>query len=121
MEDSIKNEGIAAPKKKAVSNTIPVRVRKATSRAIRTVQSKLNRKQLGRRVTVDDVVTKALSMLTDESLEEIKQSTFSSKDHLELQYQEYCRENGQVTKEKFLEMLLQAGIPTLKNSPIKGE
>ncbi|MBT4761944.1 MAG: hypothetical protein HOO06_09630 [Bdellovibrionaceae bacterium] len=117
MEDSIKNEGIATPKKKVVNNTTPIRVRKATSRTIRTVLNKLNRKQLGRRVTVDDVVAKALTMLTDESLEEVKQSTFSSKDHLELQYQEYCQKNGQVTKEKFLDMLLKAGLPTLKKSP----
>ena len=52
-------------------------------------------------------------LLKDEHFEEIKKKTYSSQDHLDLQYQEYCRVNGQVSKEKFLEMLLKAGLPTL--------
>ena len=43
--------------------------------------------------------------------------TYSSQDRLDLQYQEYCKVNGQISKEKFLEMLLQVGLPQLKGLP----
>ena len=117
MEKSIpiQNAEVATKsKKKPIYSTTPVRVRKATSRGIRTLLNKLNRKPLGRKVTADDLISTALNLLTDGHLEEIKQATYSSKDHLELQYQEYCKVNGQITKEKFLEMLLSAGLPVLQ-------
>ena len=116
MEHSTKNEGVATSKKKVVNNTIPIRVKKATSRTIRTILNKLNKKPLGKKVTVDDVISKALPLLTEKHLEEIKVATYSSKDRLELQYQEYCKVNGHITKENFLEMLLKAGLPVLISS-----
>ena len=103
-------------KKKAIYNTTPIRVRKATSRSIRTLLNKLNRKSLGRKVAADDLISKALDLLTEGHLEAIQKATYSSKDHLELQYQEYCKVNGQITKERFLEMLLSAGLPILQSN-----
>ena len=107
------------PKKKVTYNTTPIRVRKATSRGIRTLLNKLNRKLLGRKVTADDIIFKALDLLTEGHLEAIQRATYSSKDHLELQYQEYCKINGHITKDKFLEILLSAGLPALQNDPQK--
>ena len=104
-------------KKKPTYSTTPIRVRKATSRGIRMLLNKLNRKSLGRKVTADDLISKALDLLTEGHLEAIQKATYSSKDHLELQYQEYCKVNGHITKDKFLERLLSAGLPALKNNP----
>ena len=101
-------------KKKTTYNTTPIRVRKATSRNIRTLLNKLNRKSLGRKVAADDLISKALDLLTEGHLEAIQKATYSSKDHLELQYQEYCKVNGYITKDKFLEKLLSAGLPALQ-------
>lgn len=114
--DQIENEGASAPKKKSTQNTVPVRVRKATARTIKATLNKLNKRPLGRKVTVDDIVAKALPLLTETHLDEIKESTYSSQDRLEIQYQEYCRVHGNTTKEKFLEELLKAGLPVLKNT-----
>jgi|TARA_Y100000034_G_C6848707_1_gene384774 repressor of nif and glnA expression len=116
MEHSNKDEGIATSKKKVVNNTIPIRVKKTTSRTIRTILNKLNKKQLGKKATVDDVISKALPLLTDKHLDEIKEATYSSKDRLEMQYQDYCRKHGNISKETFLEMLLQAGLPVLTST-----
>ena len=111
--EGLTNSKSSGAKKKAVQNTTPIRVKKTTLRSIRQILNRLNKKAHGRKVTTDDVVSKALSLLQDEHFEEIKKMTYSSQDHLDLQYQEYCRLNGQVSKEKFLEMLLKAGLPSL--------
>ena len=102
-------------KKKIVHSTTPIRVKKSTARQIRSFLNKANRKALGRKVTTDDLVSKAILLLEDSHIEEIKSQTYSSQDQLEIQYQEYCRKNGSITKEKFLEILLQAGLPALQS------
>ena len=102
-------------KKKAVQSTVPIRVRKATLRSIRQILNRLNKKAHGRKVVADDVIFRALSLLQNEHFKEIKEMTYSSQDHLDLQYQEYCKQKGQVSKEKFLELLLQVGLPKLKS------
>lgn len=103
------------PKKKVSVTTTPIRVKKATARTIRSLVSKLNRKSLGGKVLVDDIVSKAISLLSEDHLEEIKASTYTSKDRLEIRYKEYCQEHGNITKEKFLEFLLDASFQDLKS------
>lgn len=105
----------SAPKKKPSSNTVPIRVKKSTAKTIRMILNKLNKKQLGRKVIVDDVISKSLPLLLENHLEEIKAATYSSKDRLELKHQEYCKTHGSISKEDFLEKLLQAGLPSLEN------
>ena len=112
--ESLNNSKSVKTKNKAVQSTTPIRVRKTTLRSIRQVLNRLNKKSYGRKVAVDDVVSKALSLLQDEHFEEIKEMTYSNQDHLDLQYQEYCKVNGYISKEKFLGILLQAGLPALK-------
>lgn len=101
-------------KKKSVQNTAPIRVKKTTFRSLRQLLSRLNKKVYGRKVIADDVISRALCLLQDEHFQEIKETTYSSQDRLNLQYEEYCKVNGQVSKEEFLEMLLQVGLPQLK-------
>ena len=105
-------------KKKIVHLTTPIRVKKSTARSIRFILTKINKKQLGRKATIDDVVSKAILLLEDSHIEEIKSQTYSSQDQLEIQYQEYCRKNESISKEKFLEILLQAGLPALQSGSL---
>ena len=107
---------ISKPKKKATANTTPIRVKKTTAKSLKSVLNKLNKKSLGRKVTIDDVVAKALPLLTETHFNEIKEGTYSGEDRLEIRYQEYCRSHGNTSKEKFLEELLKAGLPALQNT-----
>ena len=59
-------------------------------------------------------IAKAIYLLTEGHLEAIQEATYSNQDRLELQYQEYYKLNGHITKDKFLEMLLGAGLPALQ-------
>jgi hypothetical protein len=92
--------------KKSKSNTTPIRVLKTTAKTLKGIVQKLNKKPLGKKIRVDDLILKSLSLLEDEHFEEIKNSTLTNADRLEMKYQEYCRVNGPVSKDEFLGKLL---------------
>lgn len=92
--------------KKSKSNTTPIRVLKTTAKSLKSMVQKLNKKPLGKKIRVDDLILKALSLLEDKHFEEIKNSTLTNADRLEMKYQEYCRVNGPVSKDEFLGKLM---------------
>ncbi|MGE3611016.1 MAG: hypothetical protein AB7I27_15605 [Bacteriovoracaceae bacterium] len=94
--------------KKYQVNTTPVRVTKATAKAIKTMIQKMNKKTYGKKIRPDDLIQKSISLLTDEHLEEIKQSTMTNSDRLELAYQDHCKAHGQISKDEYFGLLLQS-------------
>lgn len=98
--------------KKVQLNTIPIRVHKTTAKNLKTILLKLNKKSLGRKVKHDDLIQKSLTLLNDEHLEEIKQSTLSNSDRLDMAYQEFCKKNGQISKDEYFGLLLKQNSPT---------
>ncbi len=104
-EQQIKVEKVS---KKYQINTTPIRVTKATAKIIKSMIQKMNKKTYGKKIRPDDLIQKSISLLTDEHLEEIKQSTMTNSDRLEIAYQEYCKANGQVTKDEYFGLLLKA-------------
>lgn len=102
-----------------VPHTIPIRIHKSTAKQLRNIASKCNKKVYGRKVRADDIVAAALNLLTDEHLETIKQSTYSSNDQLEIEFKNYCKVNGQITKDEFLRLLLSRAATEKAYSIIK--
>ena len=97
--------------KKYQVNTTPIRVSKATVKIIKTLLQKVNKKSYGKKIKPDDLIQKSISLLSDDHLEEIKQSTMSNSDRLELAYQEYCKLHGQISKDEYFGLLLKAKSP----------
>ena len=98
------------------SNTIPIRITKVTARQLKAIVGKCNRKAHGKKVKIDAVIQKSLSLLQDAHLEEIKTATYSSQDHLEIEFKKYCQTNGQITKDQFLAILLANAIPQVSKT-----
>lgn len=69
-----------------IANTIPIRIRKTTARLLQSYLKKCNYKSHGRRVKADDVIAMAISLLDDSHLEKIQSATYSSQDHLDIEY-----------------------------------
>lgn len=103
-------------KPKANSNSTPIRVSKPTAKILKNLVAKCNRKTLGKRVKADAIVQKALNLLDDHHLEEIKESTYSSQDKLEIQYKKHCQLNGHISKDQFLELLLANSLPEFEGN-----
>ena len=86
--------------KTSLTNTVPIRLSKSTSKTLRTIVNKCNKKSLGRKVKSEDVVSLALSLITDKEIEQIKTGSYSSQDHFEIKYKKYCENNGSITKDQ---------------------
>lgn len=93
--------------KKYQVNTTPIRVTKATAKTIKGLLQKMNKKSYGKKVKPDDLIQKSISLLNDDHLEEIKQATMTNSDRLEMAYQEYCKANGQISKDEYFGLLLK--------------
>ena len=92
------------------SNTIPIRIAKSTARTLKSLINTCNRKSYGRRVKSDDVLTKALSLITEAHVDEIQRATYTSQDQLEIEFKKYCSTNGTVSKDEFLKIILSRAL-----------
>ena len=112
---SIASPTTPAPKS-SPSLTIPIRIHKPTARLLSSMVTKLNKKNLGKRVKADHVIAKGLSLLQEVHFEEIKAATYSSADQLELEFRKYCQLHGSISKDEFLKKILSAAIPQVNIS-----
>ena len=95
--------------KRAKLKTDNLRVRRETKKKIQVELAALNRKDFGRKVTTDDYVQLAISLVKPEHLGSLKERTLSNKDRMEKRYQEYCAAHGKVSKDEFIGVLLASG------------
>jgi|GEM_PF-2767348 len=98
-----------SPKKAKLVRTDNVRVRRETKKKILADLANLNKKDFGRKVTVDDYVQLAISFIKPEYLERLTEQSLSNRDRMELKYKEYCAANGKISKDEFIGLLLAAG------------
>lgn len=98
------------PSKRQKLKTESLRVRRETKKRIQTELATLNRKDFGRKITADDFLTVAISLVQTVHLEEMKIRSLSNKDRLEILYKEHCEKRGKVTKDEFLGLLLESEV-----------
>lgn len=98
-------------KTKAKPRTDSLRVRRETKKKILTELANLNRKELGKAITPDQYVTMAISKITPDDLEKLKEQSLSNKDRLESQYRKHCTEHGKISMDDFLGRLLASQKP----------
>jgi hypothetical protein len=105
--ESVKSES-AKPesKSKAKPSTDSLRVRRETKKKILAELVILNKEGLGK-VTPDQYVALAISLLTSSHLEQLKQRSLTAKDRIEQRYREYRAQHGKVSKNDFLATLLK--------------
>lgn len=105
---------LLSPKKRTYnSNITTVRISKKTAKSIQSLLKIINQKRAGRAAKSDDVIQKALTLLKESHLEEIKELTYSSKDKLEIQHRKYCETHGNISKDEFLQLLLSKALPEI--------
>jgi hypothetical protein len=96
-------------KKSKLVRTDNVRVRRETKKKILTDLAILNKKDFGRKITVDDYVQLAIALVRPEQLERLKEQSLSNRDRMELKYKEYCTAHGKVSKDEYIGILLSTG------------
>ena len=78
---------------------------------LRSIIAKCNRKAHGRKVKADDIIAVSVELLTDVHLEQIKRSTYSSSDQLEIEFKNFCKNNGALSKDEFLRLIISRALP----------
>lgn len=107
IETDIEDRDSKPKAKQRKCSTVPIRIKKQTAKEVKLTLQKANKKNIGRRLKADDLISKLLTLLEDKHIEEIIQATLSNSDRLELSYQKYCKQNKQITKDEYLGMLLK--------------
>lgn len=103
MENSVPEQ-----KAKVKKENSTIRVSSSTQKLLTQVLLKLNKKSFGRRVRIDPLLQLALSKLVDADLKFLQEQSLSNADRLEMNYREYVKKNGPLSKDEFLGILLKA-------------
>ena len=93
-------------KKAKLANKKPtfaaLRVRRETKRQIETDLERLNKKDLGRRLRIDDYLTLALSLVTPQHLSTLQEASLTHSDRLERDFRAYTSEHGVISRDEYL-------------------
>ena len=87
-------------------NTIGIRVDKNTKRQIARILDKINKKQFGKRVKTNQLISLALNLVTEEHYKQLQEQSLSNADKLEQKYRKFVSENGAISKDEFIGKLL---------------
>ena len=76
-----------------------------TDEVFRTIQRLVklaNKKEYGKLITKSDILTVALDLVDEQSLEQLRVHSLRPKDKIDLAYKKYCQEHGRISRDEFL-------------------
>lgn len=106
MEQSTKTKGTKT--KPQNSPTVGLRLRRETKKRIQLELAKINKKDFGKKVRVDELFGLLFPMLNETHVKSLQEHSMTNSDRLELQYRDYVKKFGAISKDEFLGRLLGA-------------
>ncbi|MFT6630976.1 MAG: hypothetical protein ACJAS4_000922 [Bacteriovoracaceae bacterium] len=79
-----------------------LRVKKGTKDNALKILDTINKKDFGRKVSIDDLVTKALENVTKEDIELLQRKSLRNKDRQAIVHQFYCKKVKKVSEDEFI-------------------
>ena len=98
------------PSEQPIKQASPVRLSFATKKQLDVLLEKANKKSFGKKVKPTDLIELALTLVDDQHLESLKQSSLSNLDRLEMLYDQFSKENPGVTKDEIIGQLLSGEL-----------
>lgn len=95
---------------KSTNSYATLRVKKDTRKRVVKDLEKVNSKEFGRRVRIDDYVAFALSLVTPEHHHRLQESTLSNEDRLKRDYKSYVAQHGMISRDEYLGKRLSGEI-----------
>lgn len=83
-----------------------LRVKLEVKKAVIAELAKVNKKTYGRKVRVDQLLVLLLNLLKPEHILKLQEQSLSNSDRIEMKYREYIKQNGAITKDEFLGLLI---------------
>lgn len=97
----MKNNNETKNKKNAESFT-SLRVKKGTKEDALKILENINKKDFGRKVSIDNLVTKALENVTKEDIQLLQRNSLRNKDRQAIIHQYYCKKVKKVSEDEFI-------------------
>ena len=92
-----------------------LRVKKETKDNALKILEIINKKDFGRKVSIDELVTKALENVTKEDIELLQRSSLRNKDRQAIVYQLYCKKVKKVSEDEFIGITMSSGFFSFLN------
>lgn len=87
----------------AKTNTmLAIRVKKETAKVVQDLLKKLNKKDFGRRVRADELISLAVTLVTPEHHKQLQDATLSEHDRVKREFREHCSKNGNISFEQYI-------------------
>lgn len=108
--DTNQAEKKTKPIAKATNSYATLRVKKDTRKRVVTDLRKVNDKEFGRKLRVDEYISFALNLVTDAHRRELQNSSLSHQDRLLQEHKAYVAKNGMISKDEYLGKRLSGEI-----------
>lgn len=105
------NSNEKKPKSAKPSAHGAIRVRKETRKRVLSELARINKKDFGKKVRVDEYLSLAVSLVTSEHIQKLQEGSLSNADRLERDYKTYFAEHGFISKDVYLGKRLSGEIP----------
>lgn len=79
-----------------------VHLRRETKKQIVVDLTRINKKDFGRTVRIDEYLSLAISLITPEHIQKLQEASLSNADKLERDYKAYVAEFGNISKDEYL-------------------
>ena len=87
-----------------------MRVTKTIRKMIQNSLDKVNKKEFGKPIRLDELLEQLLLLVDAKFIEQLQMKTYSNEDIQGLAYIEYKKTNGSITKDKFLGKVLSGQL-----------
>ena len=94
--------------KQSTKNFCGIRVKRDTKKKIESLLSTANKKSLGRKIKVDELLQLALSIVENSHIEQLQSASLSNEDRKEKLRQIYVKTRGQITKDEFTGFMMSS-------------
>lgn len=88
------------------SKNVSIPVHPATRDKIASLLQQVNAKQHGRTVRADELLALAVNRVTQEDVEALRHGSLTTSDRVAMDYEKYVQENGPISKDEHLKMVI---------------
>lgn len=81
-----------------------------TGKTLKQLKDKINKKSFGRNIRDTEIISMSLGLISAEHIQKLQESTLTEKDRLHIAHEEYVKENGKITLDQFIGLLIRNQI-----------
>lgn len=81
-----------------------------TGKILKQLKDKINKKSFGRNIRDTEIISLSLGLIGNDHIQKLQESTLTEKDRLHIAHEDYVKENGKITLDQFIGILIRGQI-----------